>query len=166
MLTYDYFRQESIRKFIADSGRTGRPKAIILDGCVLLHDLLVIGLATRTGSTPEAIRKKHGKLRPLARFALTDPQDAPLLNHIVAIAEIRNVAAHEPIADSVIEARFLEVWTPLASGTAWPDSLVTRSKYYRAFFSLLGFELGRWQVALPPSGFLSGDQPIDWARFA
>jgi len=166
MLAFDYFRQERIRKFIADSGKTGRPKAILLDGCVLLHDLLVIGFATRTETTPDLVRKKHGKLRALARVALPEASDAPLLSVILAVAELRNATAHEPISDADIEDRFLEIWRPLSAGADWPDSVVIRSNYYRAMFSLLAFELGRWQVGLGPSGFLSGEQEIDWPRLA
>ena len=166
MLAFDYFRQERIRKFIADSSKTGRPKAIILDGCVLLHDLLVIGFATRAESTPDLVRKKHGKLRALARVALPEASHAPLLSVILAVAELRNATAHEPISDADIETRFLEIWLPLAAGADWPDSVVIRSSYYRAMFSLLAFELGRWQVGLGPSGFLSGEHEIDWPGLA
>jgi hypothetical protein len=165
VLTYDYFRQESIRKFIADSGRTGRPKAIVIDGCIMLHDLLVIGLATRTGSTPEKAKKKHGKLKPLAREVLTD-EFVPLREVILAIADVRNTAAHETISDADFEERFVAVWSMVSGEAAWPDSLVVRSNYCRAFFSLLAFELGRWQVGLSPSGYFSGDQHVDWPRLA
>jgi hypothetical protein len=88
VLSFDYFRQEKVRKFLADSGRTGRPKAIILDGCVLVHDLVVIGYATRAGSTPEAVRKKHGNLRPLVRTAFSEPQYEPLRDVILGVADI------------------------------------------------------------------------------
>ncbi len=165
MLTFDYFRQETIRKFIADSGRTGRPKAIVIDGCIMLHELLVIGLATRTSDTPERVKKKHGRLKPLAREALTD-EYTPLRNVILAAADVRNAAAHETISDSAFEARFVAVWSMVPGGAAWPESLPTRSNYCRAFFSLLEFELSRWQVGLSPSGYLSGEQLVDWERFA
>jgi hypothetical protein len=162
VLSFDYLRQESIRKFLRDSGRTGRPKSIIIDGCVMVHELLVIGLATRTGSTPEAVRKKHGKLRPLARLALTATEDGPLRDVILAIAEVRNAAAHETISDDDIQERFIKVWSKVSGGTPWPDSLPLRSSYCRALFSLIGFELGRWQVGLAPSGHFSGEVAVDW----
>lgn len=123
MLSYDYFRQEAIRKFIADSGRTGRPKAIVIDGCILLHDLLVIGLATRTDAPPEQLKKKHGRLKPLAREVLTGDYE-PLRDAILAIADVRNAAAHETITDADFEAKFVEVWARVAGGTPWPESLV------------------------------------------
>jgi hypothetical protein len=166
MLAYDYFRQERIRKFITDSGKTGRPKAIVIDGCVLLHDLLAIGLATRTACDPEKVKKKHGKLKLLARVALTDAAEAPVLSLILAIADLRNAAAHEPISDSEFEDRFVTIWRPLSGGAEWPESVFTRSNYYRAMFSIIAFELGRWQVGLGPGGFLSGEQQIDWERMA
>lgn len=166
MLAYDYFRQERIRKFIADSRKTGRPKAIILDGCVFLHDLLAIGFATRTESTPDRVRKKHRQLRALARVALSEARDSLLLSVILAVAKLRNAAAHEPMNDADIESRFLEIWRPLSAGVDWPESVVVRSSYYRGLFSLLAFELGRWQVGLEPSGYLTGEQAIDWPRLA
>jgi hypothetical protein len=165
VLTFDYFRQESIRKFLADSRRTGRPKAIVIDGCIMVHDLLVIGLATRIGSTPDKVREKHGNLRPLAREALTD-EYVPLRDAILAIAEVRNAAAHETITDADFETKFVSVWANVSGGTAWPESIVVRSSYYRAFFSLIAFELGRWQVNLGPSGYFSGVQVVDWNRFS
>ncbi len=165
MLTYDYFRQEAIRKFLADSGRTGRPKAIVIDGCIMLHDLLIIGFATRTGSTPERVKKKHGKLKLLTREALTG-QFIPLRDVILAIADVRNTAAHETISDADVEERFVAVWSNVSGGAAWPESLSMRSKYCRAFFSLLAFELGRWQVSLTPSGYFTGEQAVDWQRLA
>ena len=163
VLSYDYFKQEAIRKFIADSGRTGRPKAIVIDGCILLHELLVIGLATRTNATPEQVKKKHGRLKPLAREALTGNYE-PLRDVILAIADVRNAAAHETISDADFEARFCDVWARVPGGTPWPGSIVARSNYCRAFFSLLAFELGRWQVGLPLSGYLTGEQLVDWER--
>jgi len=165
VLMYDYFRQESIRKFLADSGRTGRPKAIVIDGCIMLYDLLVIGLATRTGSTPEKVKKQHGKLKPLARGVLTD-EFIPLRDVILAIADIRNTAAHETISDADFEERLVAVWSMVSGGAAWPASLPLRSSYCRAFFSLLAFELARWQVSLAPSGYFSGDQQVDWSQLA
>jgi hypothetical protein len=165
VLTFDYFWQESIRKFIADSGRTGRPKAIVIDGCIMLHDLLAIGLATRTGSTPDEIKEKHGRLKKLAREAVTD-EYIPLRNVILAIADVRNAAAHETIADADFEAKFVAVWSMVAGGAAWPESVVVRSNYCRAFFSLVAFELGRWQVGLSPSGYFSGEQIVDWNHFS
>ncbi|HEV7427158.1 MAG TPA: hypothetical protein VGQ46_12390 [Thermoanaerobaculia bacterium] len=165
MLTFDYFRQESIRKFLADSRRTGRPKAIVIDGCIMLYDLLVIGLATRIGSTPDKVRKKHGRLKPLAREALTD-EYIPLRDVIFAIADARNAAAHETITDADFEAKFVSVWSMVSGGAAWPESVVVRSSYCRAFFSLLAFDLGRWQVSLSPSGYFSGVQVVDWDRFS
>lgn len=164
MLSYDYFKQEAIRKFIADSGRTGRPKAIVIDGCILLHDLLVIGLATRTHTSPEQVKKKHGRLKPLAREALTGDYQ-PLRDAILAIADVRNAAAHETIADADFEERFVQVWSHVSGGSPWPEPVVTRSNYCRAFFSLLAFELGRWQVGLPLSGYLTGDEIVDWDRW-
>jgi hypothetical protein len=164
MLSYDYFKQEAIRKFIADSSRTGRPKAIVIDGCILLHDLLVIGLATRTTTAPEQVKKKHGRLKPLAREALTG-EYAPLRDAILAIADVRNAAAHETITDADFEAKFVQVWSRVAGGTSWPESVFARSNYCRAFFSLLAFELGRWQVGLPLSGYLVGEDVVDWERW-
>jgi hypothetical protein len=165
VLTFDYFRQESIRKFLADSRRTGRPKAIIIDGCIMVHDLLVIGLATRIGSTPDKVKKKYRRLKLLAREALTD-EYIPLRDVILAAADVRNAAAHETISDDDFEARFVSVWSMIPSGTTWPESVVVRSNYCRAFFSLLEFELGRWQVSLSPSGYFSGVQTVDWDRLS
>jgi hypothetical protein len=165
MLSYDYLKQEAIRQFLADSVRTGRPKSIVIDGCILLHELLVIGLATRTNGTPEQVKKKHGRLKPLAREALTD-EFAPLGDVILAIADVRNAAAHETITDADFEAEFVKVWSKVSGGAKWPDSVVARSNYCRALFSLLIFELGRWQVQLTPSGYFSGEQHIEWERLA
>jgi len=164
VLWFDYLRQEKIRKFLDDGRRTGRPKSIIIDGCVLIYELLVIGFATRTASTPEAVRKKHGKLRPLARAALNTPDQQPLCDLICDIAEVRNTAAHEPISDEDFENRFVVVWSRISGGEPWPESLPIRSDYCRALFSLVGFELQRWQADLPPSGFLTGAPKVDWER--
>lgn len=166
MLSFDYLRQEKIRKFLGDGRRTARPKSIIIDGCILIYELLVIGFATRTGTTPKAVKRKHGKLRPLARTALNTPDQKPLCNLICGIAEVRNAAAHEPISDEEFEKRFVVVWSGISGGAAWPEPLPDRSTYCRALFSLIAFELGRWQVELPPSGFLTGAQKIDWTRMA
>ena len=117
-------------------------------------------------STPEAVKKKHGKLKLLARVALTGTEDEPIRDVILAIADVRNAAAHETISDDEIQARFVDVWSKVAGSTAWPDHVVTRSQYCRAFFSLIGFELGRWQVGLEPSGYFSGEQAVDWQRVA
>ncbi len=166
MLSFDYFRQEKIRKFVDDSRRTGRPKSIIIDGCVLIYELLVIGFATRSATTPEAIKKKHGNLRPLARTALDTPEQQPLCDLICAIAEVCNTAAHDIISDDEFEKRFVLVWSRVSSGAVWPESIFVRSSYCRAFFLVIAFELGRWQVDLPPSGYVTGAQVIDWERIA
>jgi hypothetical protein len=166
VLSFDYLRQEKIRKFLEDGRRTGRPKSIIIDGCVLVYELLVIGFATRTAATPEAIKKKHGNLRPLARTALNTSEQQPLCDLICAIAAVRNTAAHEPISDEEFEKRFVTVWSSISCGVTWPESLPVRSSFCRALFSLIAFELGRWQADLPPSGFLTGAQLIDWERMS
>lgn len=132
----------------------------------MVHDLLVIGFATRTNSTPEAVRKKHQRLKPLARTALDAADYAPLRDTILAIANVRNAAAHETITDADVTAKFVAVWSRLSGGASWPDSPFERSNYCRALFSLIAFELGRWQVGLPASGYFSGTQAVDWSRFA
>lgn len=132
----------------------------------MVYELLVIGFATRTGTTPEQVKKKHGRLKPLARLALTAREDEPLRDVILAIADVRNAAAHEAISDDEIQEQFVEVWSKVSGGTPWPDSLPVRAGYCRALFSLIGFELGRWQVSLQPSGYFSGEQLVDWSRLA
>jgi hypothetical protein len=166
VLSFDYLREEKIRKFLKDGRRTGRPKSIIIDGCVLIYELLVIGFATRTASTAEVVKKKHRNLRSFARTALNTPDLQPLCDLICAIAKVRNTAAHEPISDEEFEKRFVAVWSGISGGTAWPESLPNRSGYCRALFSLVAFELGRWQVDLPSSGFLTGSQKIGWERMS
>lgn len=130
----------------------------------MVYELLVIGFATRSGSTPEVVKKKHGKLRPLARLALAAKEDEALRDVILAVADVRNAAAHETISDEELEERFVKVWLTVAGETRWPDSQPVRSAYCRGLFSLIGFELGRWQVGLPPSGHFSGELPVDWSR--
>ena len=92
------------------------------------------------------MRKKHGNLKPLVRGAFTDPAYGPLRDVILSVADIRNAAAHEPITDDDVQQRFASIWATVSPYKPWPDSQVTRSNYCRAFFSLIAFELGRWQV--------------------
>jgi hypothetical protein len=66
----------------------------------MIYELLVIGLATRTSSTPDVVKKKYGKLKPLARLALTGTDYEALLDVILAVADVRNAAAHETITDA------------------------------------------------------------------
>jgi hypothetical protein len=166
VLSFDYLRQERIQRFLNDGRKTGRPKSIIVDGCILIYDLLVIGFASRTQSSIEATRKRYGKLRPLAKEALADPTYSTLKELILALAAVRNKAAHEPMSDDDVEKSFVEVWQVIPGDAEWPKELPLRSAYCRATFSLVAFELGRWQVGLPPSGQLSGNPPVDWTRLA
>lgn len=105
----------------------------------MVYELLVIGFATRSGSTPEVVKKKHGKLRPLARLALAAKEDEALRDVILAVADVRNAAAHETISDEELEERFVKVWLTVAGETRWPDSQPVRSAYCRGLFSLIGF---------------------------
>jgi hypothetical protein len=150
MLIFDYVRQEHIRSFLHEYNAAERFKTILNDGCVIVHDCVAFAAATRSGGSVKGLRKQN--LRPLARDVLAASEMKRLLDVIEAVAEIRNAASHEPVTDDEIRVRFLDAidaW----KGKPYPHRGQREREVGLAHvtFAWIVFELGRWQIGLPPS---------------
>ncbi|HEX6083077.1 MAG TPA: hypothetical protein VF266_01035 [Thermoanaerobaculia bacterium] len=157
MLVFDYIKQEHIQRFLHEHNASERFKAILNDGCILVYDLLVIAAATRWEDSPEKIRKhnKWSKLKLLTKEALSAREMTPLREMILALADVRNVADHEPVTDADIRQRFLDAFARVRRERFPAEGDRDREiRFAHALFAWIAFEIGRWQIGLPP-GYLA-----------
>jgi hypothetical protein len=149
VLIFDYMKQEQIKRFLHDYNAAERFKTILNDGCVIVHECVVHAAATRSSKSVKSLRKQN--LRPLAHTVLAASEMRRLLAIIEAVAELRNVSAHEPMTDEQIRVQFID------AVDAWKRKPYSRGDRAREVglahvtFAWIVFELGRWQVGLPPS---------------
>jgi hypothetical protein len=146
--TFDYLRQERIQRFLRDSEKSDRFKAILSDGCILIYDLLVVGHATRTGKSTKSVKKKFQRLKPFAGEALAAREMTPIRKLILALADVRNAADHEPLTDDDIREQFIAAFRSVRGNDTPPQGF--DANFARTLFAWIAFEIGRWEIGLPP----------------